>query len=130
MSEFPVIGPPTGSRQAVLAFAQNVGSKRIGEVAAFIDELFDLGVACAYDAFMIAAQSAVETGVEPVGGGWLNRWWVERLNPGALGITGDPVQDEATQTWTNGRDAAGDARPPRRVPRATPRSPGAVCPAR
>ena len=106
MANHPVAGPLTGSKEAVLAYARAVNSVRMNEVEAFLDELFDLGTRCEYDAFMIAAQSAVETGDMQIGGGWLGRWWEERLNPGAIGITGHPPQDMASQTWDNGRDAA------------------------
>jgi hypothetical protein len=106
MALHPVAGPATGTKEAVLGFAQAVSSARMNEVEAFLDELFDLGARCGYNPFLIAAQSAVETGDNVIGGGWLNRWWRERLNPGAIGITGHPPQDEASQTWNNGRDAA------------------------
>jgi hypothetical protein len=78
----------------------------MNEVEAFVAELFDLGGRCGYDPFLIAAQSAVETGDNQTGGGWLGFWWQTRLNPGAIGITGDPTQDQQSQSWANGRDAA------------------------
>ena len=33
-------------------------------------------------------------------------WWANRLNPAGIGITGDPKQNEASQTWATGHDAA------------------------
>jgi hypothetical protein len=35
-----------------------------------------------------------------------SRWWTERLNPAGLGVTGDPVQNEASPTFASGQDAA------------------------
>ncbi len=103
MPDAPIVGPATGTKEAVLAFARHHGAKRWSEVEAFVDELFTLAQACGYDPFMIAAQSAVETGLDGVGGGWRSPYWENHLNPGGIGIThlGAP-----SHTWTNGRDAA------------------------
>ena len=58
---------------------------------------------------------AVHLGIDPVvvlAQWWLetNRglsdWWRERLNPAGLGITGDPEQNAASQTWQSGAVAA------------------------
>lgn len=89
MEHLAIIGPPTGTKQAVLRFARHHRAKREAEVVAFVEELFALGTRCGFDPFMIAAQSAVETGIEGVGGGWLSRAWEEHLNPGGIGITHD-----------------------------------------
>ncbi len=75
MERQTIVGPPTGTAQAVLRFARHHRAKREAEVVAFVEELFALGIRCGYDPFMIAVQSAVETGLEGVGGGWLSRAW-------------------------------------------------------
>jgi hypothetical protein len=40
------------------------------------------------------------------GAPWNSFWWRERLNPAGLGITGNSAENNASRTWTNGRDAA------------------------
>ena len=89
-----------GPRNLCSAFARERGADRFDEVEAFVAELFRLGKRANYDAFLIAVQSAVETG------DWSSSWWRERLNPGGIGIIGDPVHDAGSRTWANGRDAA------------------------
>ncbi len=103
MDSQAIVGPPTGTARTVLRFARHHRAKREAEVAAFVEELFSLGIRCGYDPFMIAVQSAVETGLEGVGGGWLSRAWEKHLNPGGIGITHDGA---LSPTWANGADAA------------------------
>ncbi len=98
-----IIGPPTGTKQAVLRFARHHRAEREAEVVAFVEGLFALGTRCGFDPFMIAAQSAVETGLEGAGGGWLSRAWEEHLNPGGIGISHDGAP---SPTWVSGADAA------------------------
>jgi hypothetical protein len=52
------------------------------------------------DPVVMLAQSDLETDT------WDSTWWRSRRNPAGLGITGDPAQNEASQTWLNGQDAA------------------------
>jgi len=96
----PIVGSHTGAMQALKAFARAQGARRLDDVDAFIDELFAQDV---MDAFMIGCQSAVETA------NWTAEHWVNRLNPGAIGITSGPAGEHTQDhghAWTTGRDAA------------------------
>jgi hypothetical protein len=52
------------------------------------------------DPAILIAQAFHETG------NFTSSWWVNRLNPAGIGITGDPAQDKASHTWENGSDSA------------------------
>lgn len=99
----PIVGPPSGPKQAVLSYARQNGAKRLAEVEALVDELYVLAPKLSFDPFMIAVQSAHETGDPSDGRGWRSPIWETRLNPAGLGVTDGGDQGIAYQ---NGRDAA------------------------
>ena len=52
------------------------------------------------DSVILAAQWDLETDTGK------SKWWRERRNPAGIGVTGDPAQNEASQTWPDGEAAA------------------------
>lgn len=70
------------------------------DVHLYLTELDRLCRIVGFDTLLLAAQSVHETDA------WQSPWWVQRRNPAGIGITGDPTQDAASQTWANGTDAA------------------------
>jgi len=91
---------PRGDLAAAAAYAQANGALRPDDVQTYLTEVFRLAPLAKLDPAIVAAQSAEETG------NWTSDWWNNRLNPAGIGITGDPADDEASHTWTNGTDAA------------------------
>jgi hypothetical protein len=88
---------PTPDAWAVLDWAIDQGGNPSTEyLGTVIDGAAHLGI----DPIVMLAQSDLETNT------WQSPWWRNRYNPAGLGITGDPTQNEASQIWTNGKDAA------------------------
>jgi hypothetical protein len=52
------------------------------------------------DSLVLVAQWDLETDTGR------SAWWRERRNPAGIGVTGDPAQNEASQTWPDGEAAA------------------------
>lgn len=90
----PVKGPHSGPKEALLAYARAVGSKRLNDVQAFVNELYNQTI---FDGFLIAVQSIHETDA------WRSDYWENHLNPAGLGIT---YSGEPSKTWNSGTDAA------------------------
>jgi len=95
-----IVGPTRGSVDEALAYARSVGSLRIDEVERFIVEMYRLAPQIGFDPAILVAQSALETSY------WRSTFWRDRLNPAGLGVTGDPAQNAASQTFANGTMAA------------------------
>lgn len=95
-----IIGPTRGSAAEALAFALSAGAVRIDHVELFINEMYRLAPEIGFDPALLVAQSALETSF------WRSSWWVERLNPAGLGVTGDPAQNAASPTFASGTIAA------------------------
>jgi hypothetical protein len=70
------------------------------EVWTYLRTLWTLCAHLGLDAMVLAAQWDLETGTGR------SKWWRERRNPAGIGVTGDPAQSEASQTWPNGEAAA------------------------
>ncbi len=81
-----IAGPTRGSANEAIALARRAGSKRIGEVEAYIREVYRLAPQIGFDPALIVSQSALETGY------WKSDQWNDNLNPAGLGITGQPDQ--------------------------------------
>ena len=96
----PIRSDARGTPEAAITFAQSRGAKRMPDVRAYLKEVFRLAPAVGIDPALVVAQGAEETG------NWTSDWWVERLNPAGIGITGDPAQDAVSGTWASGADAA------------------------
>jgi len=103
MSNTPVVGPSTGSKESLLSYARAVNAKRLTEVQALIEELYRLGPLAGFDPYKIAVQSAHETGDAITGVGWQSPIWNTRLNPAGLGVT-DSIDQQLG--YKNGTDAA------------------------
>ena len=95
-----IVGPIRGTPDEVIAFARQSGAIRMDEVDRYVREIYRLAPEIGFDPGILVAQSALETGY------WRSSWWQYRLNPAGLGITGDPRQGEASQTFASGTMAA------------------------
>ena len=95
-----IVGPARGTPDAVIALAERAGATRLDEVARYVREIYRLAPAVGFDPAILIAQSALETGY------WQSDWWQLRLNAAGLGITGDPRQEEGSQTFANGTMSA------------------------
>ena len=95
-----ILHPPRGTIDSVYSWGVNPTIERVTEFIKYIEEVFRLAPLVGIDPAIVVAQSAHETG------DWTSYWWRARLNPAGIGITGDPIQNEASHTWQNGTDAA------------------------
>lgn len=95
-----IVGAPRGSVDVALDFARRAGAKRMDNVEEYIREIYRLAPAVGMDPAILVAQSALETGQ------WKSDWWVQRLNPAGIGITGDPRQESGSPRYSNGIMAA------------------------
>jgi uncharacterized protein YraI len=95
-----IVGPARGHADLVIGFAQRAGARRMDEVERYIREVYRLAPQIGFDPAIIVSQSALETGY------WKSDWWVARLNPAGLGITGTPWQESNSPIFPNGAAAA------------------------
>lgn len=93
-TDSPILG--TGSGVVIIPNE----AQRKDELAAYQTELTRLSKMVGFNEDILIAQSAHETA------NWTSHWWIERLNPAGIGITGDPVQNAASPTYATGQDAA------------------------
>jgi hypothetical protein len=84
----------------LVAYALKNGAGRTEELESYFTTLRSGASVLGFDFGVLAAQWDLETGHGT------SHWWKTRLNPGGLGITGDDAQNEASQSWDNGHDAA------------------------
>jgi uncharacterized protein YraI len=96
----PIIGPTRGSVDQVMGYAKRRGSQRMDDLRDYVTEIYRLAPQIGFDPAILIAQSELETN------GWTSKWWVQRLNPAGLGITGDPKQELTSATFANGTLAA------------------------
>jgi hypothetical protein len=87
-------GDPAG----VYRFAQAVGSYRLGDTRAYINEIYRLAPQVGLDPAIMIGQSALETGY------WKGRFWLSSLNPAGIGIYDD--FQPTSFYWATGTDAA------------------------
>ncbi|CAN5737553.1 hypothetical protein BH20CHL4_BH20CHL4_16080 [soil metagenome] len=69
------------------------------EVWSYLKTLSVLCETLGLDFVVMAAQWDLETDTGR------SLWWRERKNPAGIGVTGDPAQNEASQTWPDGAAA-------------------------
>jgi hypothetical protein len=100
-----LIAPSRATAAQAIAFATSNGAARLGEVTAYVQEVYRLAPLVGLDPSITVAQSVHETSVGPRP--WASTWWVQRLNPAGIGITGDPAQNAQSHTWATGTEAAG-----------------------
>ena len=87
-------GDPSG----VYRFAQAVGSYRLADTRAYINEIYRLAPLVGLDPAIMIGQSALETGY------WKGRFWLSSLNPAGIGIYDD--YQPTSFYWATGTDAA------------------------
>lgn len=95
-----IVGPVRGTPEQAITFANRAGAQRMDEVERYIREIYRFAPQIGFDPSLLVAQSALETGY------WKSKWWVERLNPAGLSITGDPQQENASDRFLSGTIAA------------------------
>ena len=93
-------GPSQGTAAQFLELAQAKDSKRPGDVADYLDEVYRLANLAGIPAHIVVCQGIHETDW------WRSHWWESRCNPAGLGITGDKLQNEASKDFGDGRTAA------------------------
>lgn len=92
----PIIHAPTGTLAEALGWLDI----KAGPETEYATELWRLCTLVDIDPAVLFAQASHETG------DFSSYWWQYRRNPAGIGITGDKKQNEASQSWANGVDAA------------------------
>lgn len=95
-----MVGPVRGSASVAIAYARRAGAQRMDEVTRYITEIYFRAPQIGLDPAILVAQSALETNF------WRDDWWVLRLNPAGIGVTGHPGQNTTSPTFANGMIAA------------------------
>ncbi len=102
----PLLGNARGDAEVAIDFANTHGCARAGQVERFIREVYRLAPRVGLDPAIVVAKAANETGDANGSGIFVSFWWRERLNPAGMGVTGDPVENEASPTFATGTEAA------------------------
>ena len=89
---------PRGDADGIYRFAEAVGSARLPDTRAYIDEIYRLAPIVGLDPAILIGQSALETGY------WRGKFWGSDLNPAGIGITDD--NQPTSFHWATGTDAA------------------------
>jgi len=89
---------PRGDADGIYRFAVAVGSARLSDTRAYIDEIYRLAPLVGLDPAILIGQSALETGY------WRGKFWLSDLNPAGIGITDD--NQPTSFHWATGTDAA------------------------
>jgi uncharacterized protein YgiM (DUF1202 family) len=95
-----IVGPVRGTANQALAVARSMGAQRMDEVTLYITEIYRRAPEVGFDPALLVAQSALETDF------WRSSWWINRLNPAGIGVTGDPAQNAASPTFSSGTISA------------------------
>jgi hypothetical protein len=93
----PTMGPPRGTPEKALHWAQAKGASPITATRDYIYEVYRLAALVGIDPAVVIAQSALETA------DWTSFYWKEHLNPAGIGITQSGVP---SYTWPSGTAAA------------------------
>ena len=97
----PILAPSQITAVGVAAWYLREFDRAVSRtVWEYLRELERLCELVGFDMLLLAAQSSHETD------NWQSVWWTGRRNPAGIGITGDPEQNNASQIWANGTDAA------------------------
>src|SRR5690349_12908332 len=102
-SSSPVLGETLGDPVSWIGWAVTAGVKRADQFEAYVREIYRLcrlTNGAGPQAHKLVVQMLHETGNGTSG------WWIERLNPAGIGITGDPSQDAVSKVFADGVDAA------------------------
>lgn len=95
-----ILGPTLGKADVWIRYIRDRGGKRMDEVTNFVREVYRIAPARGIAAHLVIAQAIHETDM------FTSYWWVERLNPGGLGITGWGPTDNASRFFPDGTIAA------------------------
>jgi hypothetical protein len=109
--ETPIKGTARGNPTAIGQWAMQQGAARIAALYEYLLTMYNLAPALGINADVVVAQSLVEATADdddaaPAGTPWASDWWVDRLNPAGIGITGDPAQNAASRGFATGAEAA------------------------
>lgn len=99
-ADTPIRGPGTGKPDQIATWAAMHGAQRPADLLDYLRAVYAWAPPLGINPDVIAAQSHLETG------GWSSDWWISRLNPAGIGITGDPIQNAASKTFDGGDEAA------------------------
>ncbi len=86
--------------QALAAYVNRLGAYRSLETREYIEAVTSGALRMGIDPVVVLSQWWLETDAGR------SQWWNRTLNPAGIGITGDPKQNAASQTWPNGTQAA------------------------
>jgi hypothetical protein len=95
-----IVGPVRGTANQALAVARSMGAQRMDQVTLYITEIYRRAPEIGFDPALLVSQSALETNF------WRSSWWINRLNPAGIGVTGDPAQNAASPTFASGTISA------------------------
>jgi hypothetical protein len=94
------------AQQLYAAFEPMIPNDQKANARRLIDRVVVLSKQLGLDEIIAAAVIWIETGAAGSGLPFRSEWWKKGLNAGNLGITGDPKQNAAAQTWSTPEDAA------------------------
>lgn len=100
-----LVAPSRGDAETAIAFAREDGAARLADCEEFVRTVYALCDAEGMiDAAITIGQSLQET--TDLGRPWNSHWWRQNLNPGGLGITGDPAENAMSPVFETGEEAA------------------------
>lgn len=99
-----ILGPSKGDPNAIIAWLKKQGCKRPNEVEKLITTLAEFAPQFGIRFEVPVALCLQECNLNGVP--FANSWWVNNLNAGSIGITGDPAQNAASRVFPSGREAA------------------------
>lgn len=96
-----LIAAPRGTFSETIAYFDRFGGVlRWTDFVDYVGEVFRTAPRVGLDPSIVIAQASHETG------NFTSYWWLMRLNPAGLGITGVPSQNDASRTFQSGNEAA------------------------
>lgn len=100
----PILGPSKGDPNAIVAWLKKQGCKRPDEVEKLITTFAEFapqfGIRFEVPVGLVLQECSLN------GVPFANSWWVNNLNAGSIGITGDPQQNAASRVFPSGRECA------------------------
>jgi len=88
------------------AFAPMTPADQRNRAQQALREIARIAVATDTDEVVAAAVAWIETGEAGTGLPFRSSWWRERNNLGNIGVTGDPTQNDLSQSWDTPADGA------------------------
>lgn len=99
-----ILGPSKGDPKAIIAWLKAKGCKRPDEVEKLINTFAEFAPQFGIRFEVPVALCLQECSLNGVP--FANSWWIQNLNAGSIGVTGDPVQNAASRTFPSGRECA------------------------